>query len=67
MSLADADPVIQEEFAADDKEQDDTGNDVSEGLVQAVGCGDLRGTPLQEHNEKTGKHHDQTCRPHAVS
>ena len=37
------------QFAADDEKQDNAGENVREGLIQAEGTGDLAGAPAQHH------------------
>ena len=49
--------IGNEELTADDKEQDDTCQDISVGLVQTEGRGNLTGSSVQENNQEAGEGH----------
>ena len=57
--LQEAQTVADKELAADDKEQDNAGEDIAEGMVQAVDGGNLAGTPAEKHQQQAGEHHHQ--------
>ena len=58
--------VVNKEFTSDDKEQDDTGQDVREGLVQTVDHGNFACALLQEYQQQGGEYHGdgiELCQP----
>ena len=50
--LPDADLIVDEELTADDEEEDDAGEDIREGVVQAEDAGDLAGAPVSGPREE---------------
>ena len=49
--------VTDEELAADDEEEDDAGEDIAEGLVEAEVCGDLARAAAEEDQQEARQDH----------
>ena len=60
------DAVVDEEFASDNEEQNNSADDIGEGFVELEYRRDLSRAALEEHEQERGKYHIdgiEFCKP----